>query len=152
MVRILIKFSEELVAKPTTAEIILEHKVPINIITAHVDSKGGDYLVDIPDEALEKMVKAFRQKGATVTLPKLIEIDKEKCFHCGACVSLCPVEAITVAEDYSVNFDKEKCVGSTCSACVEACPAGAIKSVKQNNTELANNALRGKRKTNNETV
>jgi MinD superfamily P-loop ATPase len=152
MVRILIKFSEELVAKPTTAEIILEHKVPINIITAHVDSKGGDYLVDIPDEALEKMVKAFRQKGAMVTLPKLIEIDEEKCFHCGACVSLCPVEAITVAEDFSVNFDKEKCVGSTCSACFEACPAGAIKSVKQNNAELANNTLRGKRKTDNETV
>jgi len=139
MVRILIKFSEELVAKPTTAEIILEHKVPINIITAQVTSKGGDYLVDIPDEALETVVNAFRKKGATVTLPKLIEIDKEKCFSCGACVSLCPVEAITVVEDKSVDFDKEKCVGSTCSACVEACPVGAIKSVKQNNSELANN-------------
>jgi ferredoxin len=140
MVRILIKFSEELVAKPTTAEIILEHKVPINIITAHVTSKGGDYLIDIPDDALETVVKAYRKKGATVTLPKLIEIDKDKCFNCGACVSICPVEAITVAEDKSVNFDQEKCVGSTCSACVEACPARAITSVKQNNHELENNA------------
>ena len=96
-------------------------------------------MAEVPDEALETVVNAFRKKGATVTLPKLIEIDKEKCFDCGACVSLCPVEAITVAEDCSVNFDKEKCVGSTCSACVEACPAGAIKSVKQNNAELANN-------------
>ena len=140
MVKILIKLSEELVAKPTTAEIILEHKVPINIITAQVTSKGGDYLIDVPDESLETVVKAYRKKGATVTLPKLIEIDKDKCFNCGACVSLCPVEAIIVAEDKSVEFDKEKCVGSTCSACVEACPAGAIKSVKQNNEELANNA------------
>ena len=140
MVKILIKLSEELVAKPTTAEIILEHKVPINIITAHVTSKGGDYLVDVPDESLETVVTAFRKKGATVTLPKLIEIDKDVCFNCGACVSICPVEAITVAEDKSVNFDQEKCLGSTCSACVEACPAQAIKSVKQNNNELANNA------------
>jgi Fe-S-cluster-containing hydrogenase component 2 len=139
MVRILLKFSEDLVGQPITAEIILEHKVPINILTAHVDSKGGEFLAEVPDEALETVVKAFRQRGATVTLPKLIEVDKEKCFDCGACVSLCPVEAITVAEDGSVNFDKEKCVGSTCSACVEACPAGAIKSVKQNNVELANN-------------
>ena len=139
MVKILIKLSEELVAKPTTAEIILEHKVPINIITAHVTSKGGDYLVDVPDESLETVVKAFREKGATVTLPKLIEIDKDECFNCGACVSICPVGAITVAEDKSVNFDQEKCLGSTCSACVEACPARAIKSVKQNNNELANN-------------
>jgi MinD superfamily P-loop ATPase len=140
MVRILIKLSEELVAKPTTAEIILEHKVPINIITAHVTSKGGDYLVDIPDESLQIVVTAFREKGATVTLPKLIEIDKDKCFNCGACVSICPVEAITVAEDKSVDFDQEICVGSSCSACVEACPARAITSVKQNNHELENNA------------
>ena len=140
MVKILIKLTEELVAKPTTADIILEHKVPINIITAHVTSKGGDYLIDIPDESLETVVTAFRKKGAKVTLPELIEIDKDKCFNCGACVSICPVEAITVAEDKSVNFDQEKCLGSTCSACVEACPAQAIKSVKQNNNELANNA------------
>ena len=132
MVKILIKLSEALVAKPTTAEIILEHKVPINIITAHVTSKGGDYLVDIPDESLATVVNAFRKKGATVTLPKLIEIDKDKCF------SLCPVGAITVGKDKSVNFDQEKCLGSTCSACVEACPARAIISVKQNNHELSN--------------
>jgi MinD superfamily P-loop ATPase len=139
MVKILIKLTEELVAKPTTADIILEHKVPINIITAHVTSKGGDYLIDIPDESLETVVTAFRKKGAKVTLPELIEIDKDKCFNCGACVSICPVEAITVAEDKSVKFDQEKCVGSTCSACLEACPARAIKSVKQNNSELTNN-------------
>jgi ferredoxin len=138
MVRLLLKFSEKLVGQPITAEIILEYKVPINIITARVDSKGGEVLAEIPDEALETVIKAFRQRGVTVTLPKLVEVDKERCFDCGACISLCPVEAITLAEDYSVNFDKEKCVGNTCSACVEACPAGAIKSVKQN-AELDNN-------------
>jgi MinD superfamily P-loop ATPase len=142
MVRILIKLSEELVAKPTTAEIILEHKVPINIITAQVTSKGGDYLIDVPDESLETVVNAFRKRGATVTLPKLIEIDKDKCFNCGACSTLCPVEAITIDEDASVVFDKEKCIGSICSACVDACPSRAIKSVKQNNSELTGNKAR----------
>ncbi len=135
MVRILLEFSEALVGQPITAEIILEHKVPINIITAHVDSKGGQFLAEVPDDALEEVVKAFRKRGATVSLPKLIEIDKDLCFDCGACVSICPLEAIEVAKDYSINFDKEKCVGSTCSACVEACPAGAIKSVKQTRSE-----------------
>lgn len=139
MVRILLRFSEKLVAQPITAEIILEHKVPINIITAHVTSKGGEVLAEVPDESLETVVQAFRQRGATVTLPKLIEVDSEKCFSCGACVALCPVEAITFADDFSVNFSKEKCVGSTCGACVDACPARAIKSVKQNNSELTDN-------------
>ena len=134
MVRILLRFSEKIVEQPIISQIILELKVPINIITAYVNSKGGEVLAEVPEESLDKIVKAFRKKGVTVSLPKLIEVDTEKCVSCGACVALCPVEAITLAEDISVVFNKEKCVGSTCSACVDACPARAIKSVKQNNS------------------
>ena len=143
MVRILLRFSEKIVEQPITSQIILELKVPINIIAAHVNSKGGEVLAEVPDAALDKIVKAFRKRGVTVSLPKLIEVDAEKCVNCGACVALCPVEAITIADDVSIVFNKEKCVGSTCSACVDACPARAIKSVKQNNSELvANEAQR----------
>jgi Fe-S-cluster-containing hydrogenase component 2 len=131
-----LRFSEQIVEDPIISKIILELKVPINIITAHVNAKGGEVLVDVPDESLEKIVKAFRKKGATVSIPKLIEVDSEKCMSCGSCVTLCPVEAITFDKDFSVVFDKEKCVGSTCSACVDACPARAIKSVKQHNSEF----------------
>jgi Fe-S-cluster-containing hydrogenase component 2 len=139
MVRILLRFSENIVEKPITSQIILELKVPINIITAHVDSKGGEVLAEVPDEALKKVVKAFRKQGATVSIPKLIEIDSEECISCGACLTLCPVEAITLDEDSAVVFNQEKCLGSTCSACVDACPSRAIKSVKQNNTEISAN-------------
>lgn len=142
MVRILLRFSEEIVEKPITSQIILELKVPINIIAAHVNSKGGEVLAEVPDAALDKVVKAFRKRGATVSIPKLIEVDSEKCVSCGACVTLCPVEAITIDEDASVVFDKEKCIGSICSACVDACPSRAIKSVKQNNSELTGNNAR----------
>jgi ferredoxin len=139
MVRILLRFSEDIVEQPITSQIILELKVPINIITAHVNSKGGEVLAEVPDESLDKIVKAFRKRGAKVSIPKLIEVDAEKCVSCGACVTLCPVEAITIDEDASVVFNKEKCIGSTCSACVDACPSRAIKSVKQNNSELTAN-------------
>jgi L-aspartate semialdehyde sulfurtransferase ferredoxin len=93
-------------------------------------------LAEVPAESLDKIVKAFRKKQVTVTLPKLIEVDSEKCLNCGSCIALCPVEAITCADDLSVVFNKEKCIGSTCSTCVDACPARAIKSVKQNNSDL----------------
>jgi Na+-translocating ferredoxin:NAD+ oxidoreductase RNF subunit RnfB len=137
MVRILLRFSENIVEQPITSQIILELKVPINIITAHVDSKGGEVLAEVPSDSLQKVVKAFRKQGATVSIPKLIEIDSEKCISCGACVTLCPVEAITMDKDAAMVFNQEKCLGSTCSACVDSCPARAIKSVKQNNSELA---------------
>ena len=141
MVRILLRFSEKIVEEPIISHIILELKVPVNIITAHVNSKGGEVLAEVPDEALEKLISEFRKRGATVSIPELIEVDSEKCISCGACVTLCPVEAITIDEDASVVFDKEKCLGSTCSACVDACPSRAIKSVKQNNSELTANNM-----------
>ena len=130
MGRILIRFSEEKVSEPIAAQIIIEYKVPMAILSAHVNSKGGEILAEVPDDMEEKVVKAFRQRGVDVSVPNLIEVDSDKCFSCGTCIALCPVEAISLAKDYTVEFDKEKCVGSTCSICVDACPARAIKSVK----------------------
>ena len=135
MVRLLLRFSEEQVPQPITSQIILEYKVPIAILAAHVNSKGGEILAEVPDEAQQEIVKAFRNRGVSVSIPKLIEVDTEKCFSCGSCVALCPVEAISIDNESSVQFDNQKCLGSTCSICVDACPSRAIKSVKQTNGE-----------------
>jgi Pyruvate/2-oxoacid:ferredoxin oxidoreductase delta subunit len=135
MARILIRFDESQVSEPIASQIIIEYKVPMAILSAHVNSKGGEILAEVPDAILEKVVSAFRQRGVSVTVPKLIEVDSDKCFSCGSCIALCPVEAINLAEDSTVQFDKERCVGSTCSVCVDACPARAIKSIKQNSLE-----------------
>ncbi|MGA2524238.1 MAG: 4Fe-4S dicluster domain-containing protein [Candidatus Bathyarchaeia archaeon] len=133
MVRLLLRFTEEQVPQPIASQIIIEYNVPMAILSAHINSKGGEILAEVPDEAQEKIVNAFRKRGVSVTVPKLIEVDAEKCFSCGSCVALCPVEAISIDKDSQVQFNKEKCVGSTCSVCVDACPARAIKSVKQSN-------------------
>jgi L-aspartate semialdehyde sulfurtransferase ferredoxin len=130
MARILIRFSETQVSDPIASQIIIEYKVPMAILSAHVNSKGGEILAEIPDNMQEKVVQAFRQQGVEITVPKLIEVDSDKCFSCGSCIALCPVEAIYLTQDSTVEFNKEKCLGSTCSVCVDACPARAIKSIK----------------------
>jgi L-aspartate semialdehyde sulfurtransferase ferredoxin len=135
MARILIRFDEDQVSEPIASQIIIEYKVPMAILSAHINSKGGEILAEVPDDILEKVVNAFRQRGVSVTVPKLIEVDSDKCFSCGSCIALCPVEAISIVKDSTVQFDKERCVGSTCSVCVDACPARAIKSIKQNSLE-----------------
>ncbi len=135
MARILIRFNEEQVSEPIASQIIIEYKVPMAILSAHVNSKGGEILAEVPDAILEKVVNAFRQRGVSVTVPKLIEVDSDKCFSCGSCIALCPVEAISLTNDSTVQFDKERCLGSTCSICVDACPARAIKSIKPNGVD-----------------
>ncbi len=131
MDRILLRFSEENVEVPITSQVILELGIPLRIVTATINSLGGDILLEVPAVHVEKVVKAFRDKGVVVKFPKLIEVDSEKCFDCGACYALCPVDAIVYDEDYSVVFDEKTCIGSPCGLCVDACPARAITLVEQ---------------------
>lgn len=50
------------------------------------------------------------------------KVDADKCIGCSACVSECPVEAISMVDDKAVIGDS--CVD--CGACVGACPVDAI--------------------------
>ena len=127
MVRVLLKFGKEIVNKPITSKIILEQKTPINILVAHVNQEGGEILAEIDPTNAQKVLRSFREQGVIVDVRNLIEIDSDKCTDCGACYSLCPVDVITLQEDNSVEFDKEKCLGSYCSLCVDACPTRAIR-------------------------
>lgn len=127
MVRVLLKFSEDITDKPVTAQVILEQGVPINILAAYIDQQGGKILVEIPQVNLEGVLEAFRKRGVATEIPRPIEVDDKKCLNCGACYSLCPANAIAFKEDSSVVFNREKCLGNTCLLCVDSCPVRAIK-------------------------
>ena len=129
--RILLRFSEENVEEPITSQVILELGIPMRIVTATVNSSGGDILVEVPAVHVEKIVSAFRKKGVVVNFPKLIDVDIGNCFDCGGCYALCPVDAISIDKDNSIVFDDKTCIGSPCGLCVDACPARAIKLVEQ---------------------
>ena len=44
MGRILIRFNEDQVSEPIASQIIIEYKVPMAILSAHINSKGGEIL------------------------------------------------------------------------------------------------------------
>jgi digeranylgeranylglycerophospholipid reductase len=53
----------------------------------------------------------------------MILIDRNRCAYCGGCVSVCPVEALTLAETrLEVG---EECID--CGDCTFACPVGALR-------------------------
>lgn len=125
MARFLLKFDEKQTSQPITAQVILEQGVPLNILRADVKPAGGELLVEIPQSRVEEVVKAFQERGVTVTVEKRLEVDGEKCIHCGACYSLCPAGVISFEKDYSVAFDESECVA--CGLCIDACPTRALK-------------------------
>ena len=47
----------------------------------------------------------------------------DSCIACGACISDCPVEAISEGDIYSI--DANTCID--CGVCASNCPTGAIK-------------------------
>lgn len=50
-------------------------------------------------------------------------VDKDVCVGCEACVSVCPVEAISMI-DGKAEVEPEKCI--ECGSCVPVCPVEAI--------------------------
>jgi digeranylgeranylglycerophospholipid reductase len=62
----------------------------------------------------------------------VITINRDRCGYCGACVSVCPVGAIELAETRLLV--SEACVD--CGLCLAACPLGALKSQDEVETEV----------------
>ncbi|OQX53131.1 MAG: hypothetical protein B5M54_07590 [Candidatus Aminicenantes bacterium 4484_214] len=50
-------------------------------------------------------------------------VDSEKCTGCGLCLPICPVEAISIAQNKAV-IDNDKC--TECLNCMNECPVNAI--------------------------
>jgi len=51
-------------------------------------------------------------------------VTTEKCSGSGACVEVCPAEAIQLKDNIAV-VDDDLCID--CEACVDACPSEAIE-------------------------
>jgi Fe-S-cluster-containing hydrogenase component 2 len=51
------------------------------------------------------------------------KVNEELCTGCGACVEVCPVEAISLSNG-KAQIEGDKCVD--CGVCVGECPTDAI--------------------------
>jgi len=65
----------------------------------------------------ERSLKKLVEKPST----KKTELNKPRCVDCGACVSLCLNDALTL-NDGKFTFTEENCV--MCGLCSDACPVG----------------------------
>ena len=54
-----------------------------------------------------------------------VTVDKSKCTGCGACIDVCPVNAIKIEDGKAIISDE--CID--CGACISQCPVEAISGV-----------------------
>ena len=129
--KVLLKYSAEKVKEPIIASIIKETGTLLNILHAEFSGEGGEILlaIDAPEAEVNQVIELFEQKGIdTKELKRAIQLDEEKCFDCGACLSLCPTRALRLTDDYSIELDEDKCI--YCEICVPSCPVRALKVAK----------------------
>ncbi len=122
--KISLKYPKNLLNKPILSETILKTNVKVNIIQARVEDSIGEYILEIDDKDKDKFIDEIRKKGVVVEeLKDKINLDKEKCIDCGACISLCPVNCLSM-EDFELKVEEDKCI--LCGRCVKACPFNAL--------------------------
>lgn len=126
--KILLEYTTEKAEEPIISSITRQTDIPINILHADLTPKGGEIFVsiDASEEKFEKIVDLFKESGVEITKVKEgIKLDEDTCLECGACISLCPTDALSLSdEDFSIELDEEKCI--YCKACIPACPVDAL--------------------------
>jgi len=125
----LLKFSPKMVNQAVITDLIKNFDVSFNILRADINSKGGKMLIEISGSQVDEGIAYIQKAGIDVSpVKRVVKKDKELCIDCGACVSLCPVKAISVEKDWSVDVNDKECIG--CNLCTYSCPTKAIKVVE----------------------
>jgi ferredoxin len=72
-------------------------------------------------------IKDESNPGDLVANPFVVHYDGEVCTFCGACVEICPMEALTSDDSGAIKFEQLRCIG--CGLCVSVCPSETVKMV-----------------------
>jgi len=104
---------------------ILQFDITFNILKFSTVSTGVNILLDVPEDKVKKITESLRKNNVIVNKKGRIIINDDKCIDCGACISLCPTEALFSNLYARLEFSYNKCIG--CLLCLDSCPRHAIE-------------------------
>ena len=127
--RIVLTFPHGLVDQPIVYRLVKDFDLVFNILQAKITPKEeGIMVVELKGkkENYAEGIKYLTGLGLKIQpLSQDVARDDSRCTHCGACVTICPAEALYVdKKTMKVIFDSEKCIA--CELCVKACPPRAM--------------------------
>ena len=128
--KIVLRFPPNLVDKPIIYHLVKDYDLEFNVLKASVTPKEEGVLVmELSGErkGYDGSIRFLKQAGVEVQpLVKDIGRLEERCTHCGACVTICPVGAFAVDRvTRRVDFIDDKCIA--CELCLKACPVRAME-------------------------
>jgi ferredoxin len=126
---VLLIFDRKIMYKPIIYRLARDFDIVFNVLEAKILPKlEGRLILELrgTEEAINRSIDYLTVEGVQVqTLADKIIRDDERCVHCGACTSVCRVDALSINRTtMEVNFDHEMCVA--CGLCKIACPVDAM--------------------------
>ena len=104
---------------------ILKFDITLNILKFSTGSNGINLLIDIPEDKIKIITESLKENNIIVNKKGRVIVEDDKCIDCGACVSLCPTDALHLDVEERLEFSYEKCIG--CLLCLDSCPRFAIE-------------------------
>ncbi len=128
--KIVLRFPPRLVDQPILYYLVKDYDLQFNILKASITPKEEGILVlelsgkkNNYDEAIRFLAGAGVEVQALI---KDVSRQEDRCTHCGACVTMCPVGALSVdPQTRRVNFLDSKCIA--CGLCIKPCPVRAME-------------------------
>lgn len=128
--RIVLHFPHQLIDKPIAYHLVKDYNLIFNILQARItpDEEGLMVLeLSGSDKDYAQGIKFLQEQGVKVqTLSRDVKRNEKRCTHCGACLAVCPTNALYVdRKTMEVIFDIDNCIA--CELCVPACPPRAME-------------------------
>ena len=128
--RVVLRFPPRLVDQPIVYRLVKDYDLEFNILKAYVTPQEEGLLIlelSGDDENYAQATKYLASQGVKLqALAQDIVRNEEKCTHCGACITMCPTQALVLdPATRRVDFRQEECIA--CELCIKACPPRAME-------------------------
>ncbi len=128
--KVVLRFPPRLVDQPIIYRLVKDYDLQFNILKASVTpNEEGILVLELSGKKkdYDEAVRFLGNAGVEVqALAKDVSRLEERCTHCGACITMCPVGALVVnPETKRVDFLSTKCIA--CGLCIKPCPVRAME-------------------------
>ncbi len=128
--RIVLRFPPAVSGKPIVYRLVRDFDLVFNILKATIglEDQGLMVMEITGEEANYRKATDYLSKQGVRLQPLHQDISKDDdlCTDCGACVGVCPSEALRIERpSMKVVLDPDSCVA--CGECITACPVRAMK-------------------------
>lgn len=129
-VRVVLHFPQQLLDEPIISQTVRTYDLEFNILRASITpANEGLMVIGFTGEPkqVEAAIKNLKKRGVIVVpLAKGVVRNEKRCTECGACVTICPTQALQIdLQTRAVSFDADHCIA--CELCVPVCPPRAME-------------------------